>query len=189
MHAVENPEPTDGFLGFCQWYKTSNSEPTGFNINSFSLKRISQRMKQKVTAQGEGKRVRMPDLPEFIAVADSEASDTKSPHFKDVASAEVPQDVPGGVGTAPMEKVEMEEEEEEDPDVHFKQKREGEPRRKWVVKKPRNHTPVVAESILVMIASPPAPLIIKLLTQKKAIEKAALGLGKISAYLQVFFFF
>jgi len=56
-------------LGFYQWYKTSNSTPTRFNINSFSLKWISQRMKQKVTAKGEGKRVRVLGIPEFIATA------------------------------------------------------------------------------------------------------------------------
>ena len=65
----------------------------------------------------------MPGLPEFIAVIDNEASDTESPHFGDVAGAEIPRDIPSGVGTAPMEEVEMEEEEEEEeenPDVHFK---------------------------------------------------------------------
>jgi len=34
--------------------------------------------------------------------------------FEDVAGAEVSQDVPGGVSTAPTEEVEMEEEEEEE---------------------------------------------------------------------------
>ena len=101
-------------LGFCQWYKFSNSTPTGFNINSFSLKWISKRMKQKATEQEEGKRVRVPNLPEFIAEIDNEASDAESPHFKDVDGTEVPQDTPGGVGTTPMEEVEMEEEEEEE---------------------------------------------------------------------------
>jgi len=46
--------------------------------------------------------------------------------------------IPSGVGTAPMEEVEMEEEEEEEeknPDVHLKRKREGKPHRKRVVKK------------------------------------------------------
>ena len=61
MNAVEDPKPTDDFR-FCQWYKTSNSAPTGFVINSFGLKWISQRMKQKVTVKGEGKRVRVPDI-------------------------------------------------------------------------------------------------------------------------------
>ena len=77
-------------LEFCQWYKTSNSVPTGFNINSFSLKWISQRMKQKVTTKGEGKRVRVSGIPEFISTADSEVSDTESPRFEDVAGTEVP---------------------------------------------------------------------------------------------------
>ena len=126
----------------------------------------------------------MPGLPEFIAVVDSEASDAESRYFGDVASAEVPQDVPGGVGTAPMEEVEMEE---EDPNVHFKRKREGEPRRKRVVKKPRHHTLVVAESKSVTIISHPSPLVIKLSAQKKITEKAAPGLSKISSCLQDIF--
>ena len=65
----------------------------------------------------------MPGLPEFVATTDSEASDVESPRFEGVADAEVPADVPGGVGIASMEDVEVEEVEEEDPDVHFKQKR------------------------------------------------------------------
>jgi len=44
-------------LGFCQWYRTSNSMPTGFSINSFSVRLISQRLKRKVTEKGEGRRV------------------------------------------------------------------------------------------------------------------------------------
>ena len=47
----------------------------------------------------------------FVATADNEASDAESPHFEDVAGAEVPTDVLGGVGMAPMEDVEVEEEE------------------------------------------------------------------------------
>ena len=43
-------------LGFCQWYRTSNSTPTGFSINSFSVKLTSQRLKRKVTEKSEGKR-------------------------------------------------------------------------------------------------------------------------------------
>jgi len=82
-------------------------------------------MKQKVTVKGEGKRLRVPGIPEFIVAVDNKASDTESPHFEDVAGVEVPRDVPGGVGMTPMEEVEMEEEEEEDPDVHFKQKQKG----------------------------------------------------------------
>ena len=57
---------------------------------------------------------------------------------------------------------EEEEEEEENPNVHFKQKRKSKPRRKRVVKKPRRHTPVIAESESVAIVSPPALLVIKL---------------------------
>ena len=62
-------------LGFFQWYKISNFTPTGFNINSSSLKWISKWTKQKATEQEEGKKVRVPGLPEFIAAIDSEASD------------------------------------------------------------------------------------------------------------------
>jgi len=64
--------------------------PTGFVINAFGLKWISNLMKQKVTAKEEGKRVRVPGILEFIATADSEASDAESPRFEDVVGAEVP---------------------------------------------------------------------------------------------------
>ena len=128
----------------------------------------------------------MSGLPEFIAEIDSETSNTESPHFEDVAGAEVPRVTPGGVDTAPMEKVEMEEEEEEEEnlDVHFKQKRKSKPRKKKVMKKPHRHTPVIVESESVVIVPPFAPPVIKLSTQKKAPEKASPALGKISSYLQ-----
>ena len=69
----------------------------------------------------------MSALPEYISEADSEASDTESPHFVDVASVKVSQEAPGGAGTTPMEEAEAKEEEEEkeNPDVYFKQKRKG----------------------------------------------------------------
>ena len=38
------------------------------------------------------------------------------------------------MGTAPIERADVEEVEEEDPDVHFKRKREGGSRRKQLVK-------------------------------------------------------
>ena len=76
-------------LRFCQWYMISSSAPTGFAINSFGLKWIAQRLKQKVTAKGEGKRVWVLGIPKFIGTADSEAPDVESPRFEDVASAEV----------------------------------------------------------------------------------------------------
>ena len=76
-------------------------------------------MKQKATEQKEGKRVRVPGLPEFIAEIDSEASDAESPHFEDIAGAKVSRDAPGGVGIAPMEEVEMEEEEEQEETRSF----------------------------------------------------------------------
>ena len=62
----------------------------------------------------------MPGLGEFEATSDSEALDAKSPCFEGNVGAKVPPDAPGGVGTAPIEDVEVEEVEEEDPDVHFK---------------------------------------------------------------------
>ena len=62
-------------LGFCQWYATSNSTPTGFSVNSSNVKLISQRLKRKVSEKNEGKRVRVPGIGKFIAVDDSEASD------------------------------------------------------------------------------------------------------------------
>ena len=89
------------------------------------MKLISQRLKWKVTERGEDRRVRVPGLGEFVATADSEASDAESPHFEEDAGAEVPSDAPGGVDTAPMKDVEVEEVEEEDPDVYFKRKRQG----------------------------------------------------------------
>jgi len=39
-------------LEFCQWYRTSNSSPTEFSINSFGVKLITQRLKRKVTERG-----------------------------------------------------------------------------------------------------------------------------------------
>ena len=74
-------------LGFCQWYRIFSSVPTGFVINSFHLKWITHQMKQKVTAKGEGKRFRVPDILEFMANTDSEASDVESPRFEDIAGA------------------------------------------------------------------------------------------------------
>ena len=62
-----------------------------------------------------------------------------------------------------MEEVEVEEEEKEDPDVHFKRKQKGGPRRKRVVKKPCRHTPAIAESKSAAVAPPSVPLVIKLL--------------------------
>ena len=116
----------------------------------------------------------MPGIPEFIATADSEASDAESPRFEDIAGAEVPRDAPGGVGTTSMEEVEVEE---EDPDVYFKWKRKGEPRRKRVVKKPYRHTPVIAESESVAVTPPLAPLVIKLSAKKKATKKSRFKSG------------
>ena len=174
-------------LGFCQWYKTSNSAQIGFNINSFGLKWISQQMKQKVTAKGEDKRVRVPGILEFIATAENEASEAESPRFEDVVGAEVPRDAPSGEGTTPMEEIEVEEEEEKDQDIHFQRKQKGEACIKRVVKKPHLHTPVISESESVAVAPPLAPFVIKLSPQKEATEKAAPGLDKISSLLQDFF--
>ena len=62
----------------------------------------------------------MPGLGEFVATADSEASDVESPRFEEDTGAEAPPDALGGVGTTPVEDVVVEEVEEEDPNVHFK---------------------------------------------------------------------
>jgi len=88
-------------LGFCQWYRTSNSTPAGFSINSLGVKLISQRLKRKVTEKSEGKRVRVPGLGKFIAVDDSEASDAGSPRFEGDTGAEAPAAASGGVGKPP----------------------------------------------------------------------------------------
>jgi len=60
--------------------------PTESSVNSFGVKWIPQRLKQKVTEKGEGKRVWVPGLPEFVVTADSEASDVESPRFEGVAA-------------------------------------------------------------------------------------------------------
>ena len=78
------------------------------------------------------------------------------------------------------------EEEVKNPDVHFKQKRKGKPRKKRVMKKPRRHTPVITESESVVIVPPPAPLVIKLSVQKKSPETVAPAFGKINSCLQDF---
>ena len=90
MHAVEDPKPINDF-GVLPMVQILSSTPTGFSINSFGLKWITKRLKQKVTAKEEGKRVRVPGIPEFMATADSEASDAESPRFEDVAGAELQQ--------------------------------------------------------------------------------------------------
>ena len=66
--------------------------------------------------QGQGKRFRVPGLPEFLAEARSGASDAKSPHFKDVGGGEATPEDTSRAGKAPLE----EEEEEEDRDTNFK---------------------------------------------------------------------
>ena len=121
----------------------------------------------------------MPGLGKFVATADSEASDAESPHFEGDAGDEAPPDAPGGVGTAPMEDVEVEEVEEEDPDVHFKRKRQGGSHRKRVVKKSCRYTStVIAESESAVVPPPSVPLVIKLSAQKQATDKAIPDLGK-----------
>ena len=105
----------------------------------------------------------MPSLREFVATADSKASDAESPRFEGNAGVEVPTNAPGGVGMAPMEHVDVTEVEKEDPDVHFKRKREGGSRRKRVVKRPRGYTPtIIAEGESIVAPPPPALLVIRL---------------------------
>ena len=147
-------------LGFCEWYATSNSTPTEFSINSSGMKLISQWLKRKVTQKGEGKRVRVPGLGEFIAVDDSEASDAGSPRFEAETGAETPAAASGVAGMAPTEHVE--EVEEEDPDVHFKRKWKSGSRRKQVVKKPRRQAPTVVVEGEPSAAFPsPVPLVVE----------------------------
>ena len=122
----------------------------------------------------------MPGLGKFVATADSEASDVESPHFEGDAGAEVPPDAPGGVGTTPMEDVEVEEVEEEDPGVHFKRKRQGGSRRKRVEKRPRRYTLTIIAKGESAAVPPLAPLVIKLSAQKQTTDKAVPGLGKTS---------
>ena len=69
--------------------------------------------------QDQGKRVRLPGLPKFLAEVGSEVSDAKSPCFEDVGGGEAAQEATSGVGKALFE----EEEEKEDHDIYFKQKR------------------------------------------------------------------
>ena len=124
------------------------------------MKLISQQLKRKVTEKSEGKRVRIPGLEEFIAVDDSEASDAGSPRFEVDTGAEAPAAASSGVGTGPMEHVDVEEVEEEDPDIYFKRKREGESRRKRVLKKPRRYAPTViteGESSACLLYTSPSP--------------------------------
>jgi len=129
----------------------------------------------------------VPGFGEFVATADSEASDAESPHFKGDAGAEAPPGAPGGVGTTPMEDVEVEEVEEEDPDVHFKRKRRGGSRRKRVVKKPRCYTPtVIAEGESVAVPPPPALLVVKLSALRQTIDKAIPDLSNISSILAIY---
>ena len=54
-------------LGFFQGYRTSNYNPTRFNINSTATKLIFKRLKWKVVEQDQGKRVRVPGLLKFLA--------------------------------------------------------------------------------------------------------------------------
>ena len=87
-----------------------------------------------------------------------------------------------------MEHVDMEEVEEEDPDVHFKRKREGESRRKSVVKKPHRYTPaVITEGESSAVPPPPAPLVIRLSAPRQTAGKAAPDPGKISSVLIIYF--
>jgi len=99
--------------------------------------------------------------------------------LNNVTGVRVPIDAPGGVGTAPIKEVKVEEVEEEDPDVHFKWKRQGGSHRKRVVKKSCRYTStVIAESESAVVPPPSVPLVIKLSAQKQATDKAIPGLGK-----------
>jgi len=104
-------------LGFCQWYKTSNSNPSEFNINSSGIKLICNRLKQKAIEFDQGKQVWVPGVPEFLTEDGSKFSDTESPRFEDVLGSGASQRALSGTGNSLVE-----EEEEENLDVHFKQK-------------------------------------------------------------------
>ena len=119
-------------LGFCQWYRFSNSNPSEFNINSTGTKLIFKRLKQKAGEQGQGKRVRVPGLLEFLAEAVSEASDIESPRFEDVDGGEAAPEATSGAGKAPLE----EKEEEEDHDTHFKRERKKPEPKELLLKNP-----------------------------------------------------
>ena len=129
----------------------------------------------------------MPGLGEFIATANSEASDAESPRFEGNVGAEVPPDAPGRVGTTPIEHVEVEEVEKEDPDIHFKRKREGGSCRKRVMKKPRRYAPTVIAEGEPSAVPPPALLVIKLLAPRQTTSKAAPDSGKIGSVLVIYF--
>ena len=90
-------------LEFCQWYQTSNSNPSQFNINSIGTKLIFKWLKQKAVEQDQGKRVRVPGLSEFLDEAGSEASDADSPHFEDVGGGEAAPEATRRAGKAPLE--------------------------------------------------------------------------------------
>ena len=171
-------------LGFCQWYKPSNPNPSSFNVDSSGTKLIFKRLKQKATEQDQGKRVRVPGLPKFLAVVGSEASDTENPCFENVGGGEAAQKATSGAGKASLE----EEEEEEDPDTHFKRKRkklepketarkkstQKKPHKKQVVKKAHRHTQKASTgAVTESVAEVPPPLIIRLPGQKETPRETA----------------
>jgi len=119
-------------LGFCQWYRFSNSNPSEFNINSTGTKLIFKRLKQKAGEQGQGKRVRVPGLLEFLAEAVSEASDIESPRFEDVDGGEAAPEATSGAGKAPLE----EKEEEEYHNTHFKREQKKPEPKELLLKNP-----------------------------------------------------
>ena len=94
----------------------------------------------KATEQGQGKRVRVPGLPKFLAEARNEASDAESPRFEDVGG-EATLEATSGVGKAPLE----EEEEEENCDTHFKRKRKKPELKELVSKEPTKKEPTQKE--------------------------------------------
>ena len=72
MRAAEDSEPSDNF-GVLSVVPNFELHTNRFSINSFGVKLISQRLKQKVTERGKGRRVCVPGLGEFVATVDSEA--------------------------------------------------------------------------------------------------------------------
>ena len=60
----------------------------------------------EVAEQGQGKRVRVPGLPEFMAEAGSETSDAESPRFEEVVGGEAAPKAASRAAKAPLEEEE-----------------------------------------------------------------------------------
>jgi len=72
-------------LGFCQWYKVSNTRPS-YKVNSTGISLIVVPLKRKVEAQRQGKCNREPGLKKLLADVASEALVAASPLLCEVGS-------------------------------------------------------------------------------------------------------